>query len=285
MVGLLEPRVGDDEPATVEHVVADQPVEEGEQVRPEFLRLRLELSERLRESVRRGHVRALEGAEHLGLVVPGDAQRGARRDHAHDESEHTRSVRAAIHQVADEGGGAPLRVPGTDRTSVIVQLELPAELGEQHSQLGDAAVHVSDDVERPGQVAAVVPGPFAHDLDRRDLLGTAQHVDAPEALAAHPAERAVQVPVLPADHVRGEVPVGPLRGALGGERLGHVEHDRVDQHVVRLGEHDELGAPGGLHVGGVDDGEQPAAQPGRGDVAEHVERIRCRGLVVLVVGD
>ena len=39
-----------------------------------------------------------------------------------------------------------------------------------------------------------------------------------------------------------------------------------------------------LDAGGVDDGEQPAAQPGADDVLQHVEGVLGRGLVVGVVG-
>jgi hypothetical protein len=62
-------------------------------------------------------------------------------------------------EVADEHSGAPVRVRrpvGADR--------IP-EPGEQLDQLGVAAVHVADDVERAGEVAAVVVQPVVADLE------------------------------------------------------------------------------------------------------------------------
>ena len=58
------------------------------------------------------------------------------------------------------------------------------ELGQQGAQLGGAAVDVADEVERAGELAAVVPGPLADDLGRGDLVDAAQDVDAAEALLA-----------------------------------------------------------------------------------------------------
>ena len=82
---------------------------------------------------------------------------------------------------------------------------------------------VADDVEGSAQVAAVVPRALAHDLDRVDLLGAAQHVHAPEALLGELAERPPQVAVLAGDDVRAEVAVGPRGVALVRQRLGYVE--------------------------------------------------------------
>ena len=61
--------MGDDEPAVVEDVVADQPVHEVECSHPELLRLGLQLGQRFGQAVGDGHLGALEGANELGLVV------------------------------------------------------------------------------------------------------------------------------------------------------------------------------------------------------------------------
>ena len=137
----------------------------------------------------------------------------------------------------------------------------------------------------PWTSRAVVPRTLADDLDGVDLVGAAQDVDAPEALLVQPPERPLEVPVLPGDDVIAEVAVGPLPVALDRDRLGDVDDDRVDQHVVAPGQLDQRCASGLLHVGGVDDRQQAAAQPGADDVVEDVEGVRCGGLVVLVVGD
>ena len=81
-----------------------------------------------------------------------------------------------------------------------------------------------------------------------------------------------------------EVAVQALGVALDRDRIGHVDDDGVDEYVVALGEPDERGSGALLDVGGVDDGEQPAAQPRADDVVQHVEGVRGGRLVVLVVG-
>ena len=284
VVGLLEPGVRDHQPAVVEDEVADQPVHERQRLGAELLALLAQLRERLGQAVADPDVGALERADQLGLVVAGDAQRGAGGDHAHHQPEHARRVRAAVDEVADEQRGAALGVGRADGAAGVVVRQLPAELGEQGAQLAGAAVHVADDVERAGEVAAVVPGPLGRDRGGLDLVDAGEHVHPPEPLLADAAQRLLEVAVLTGDHVGAELPVRPGGVALGGDLLGYVEHDRVDQHVVLAGQLDQRLAGRLLDAGGVDDGEQPAAQPGADEVLQHVEGVLGRGLVVGVVG-
>ena len=100
-----------------------------------------------------------------------------------------------------------------------------------------------------------------------------------------PRSAAAELAALAAEHVRAEVPVRAAGVALGAELLRQVEHDRDRQHVVLAGQHDQLAAGFGLHVGGVDDGQPAGCQPLAGDELQHLERGRRGGLVVLVVGD
>lgn len=123
-----------------------------------------------------------------------------------------------------------------------------------------------------------------NDLDRVQVAGAVQDVDAAEALLAQSPEGPLEVSVLPADDVTAEVPVGPLLVPLDGDRVRDIDHDRVDEDVVTLGQSDQRGAGLLLDVGGIDNGEQPPPKPGADDVVEHVERIGSGGLVVLVVG-
>ena len=148
-----------------------------------------------------------------------------------------------------------------------------AELGQQLLELGPAAVHVADDVERAGLVAQVVEQLGAGDRGGGDLFGRAQDVHRAEALALEPGQAAAQLAALAAEHVRAEVPVLAAGVALRAELLRQVQDDRHRQHVVRAGQHDELAAGFGLHVGRVDDGE-PAARPAAGPRCSAAARTR-----------
>ena len=108
----------------------------------------------------------------------------------------------------------------------LVLRDVPAELAQQRDELREAAVDVADDVERAMLGSAVRPGRLPLDHRRFDLLRRAEHGDVPEALLAQVLERAAELLALAADHVRAEVPVGPLPVAILAEPLGQVEHDR-----------------------------------------------------------
>jgi hypothetical protein len=99
------------------------------------------------------------------------------------------------------------------------------------------------------------------------------------------AHAAAQLAALARHHMAGQVAVGPRGVARDRHRLRHVEHDGHGQHVLVLGELDELGARPRLHVGGVHDREQAAPQPRTDDVVQEVEGVGGGRLVVLVVGD
>ena len=116
-------------------------------------------------------------------MVAGHTQGRTRGDHPHHQAQDAGGVGATIDEVADEDRLSALGVRGP------VVAHLPAELGEERAQLGDAAVDVADDVEGPGDVALVVPRPLAHDLCRGDLLDAAQDVDAAKALPLELAAR------------------------------------------------------------------------------------------------
>ena len=127
MIALDEARVGDHEAAAVQHVVADQAVEEPLYLGTEGIRLGGQLVHRLGEAVGALHVAAAQGAEQLGLVVALYAERGAFLDHAHDQAEDAGRVRAPVHQVAEEHRAAA-GVAGADRPARLVAVDGVAEL-------------------------------------------------------------------------------------------------------------------------------------------------------------
>ena len=119
----------------------------------ELRRLAGQLLEGGFEAVADLHVPASECLEQLVLVVAGDTESVAVGNHSHDQAEHAGGVRAAVDQVTDEDG-PPVRVYGVDRAAGVVAGERVAEVGEQSLELGPAAVHVADDVERTGLIGA-----------------------------------------------------------------------------------------------------------------------------------
>ena len=285
MVALDQAGVRHHQAAAVQHVVADQAVDEPGYLSAELLGLGVQLLHRGVQAVAALDVLAAQRLEQLGLVVAGHAERGPGRDHAHDQAQHARRVRAPVDQVADENRAPGAGVAGTGRAACRVAVDLVAELGEQLLEFGPAAVHVADDVERPGLVPQVAVQPGPGDRGRRDLLRGVQHVHGAEPFAGQPSQPPAELSALAAEHVRAEVPVRAAGVPLRAELLRQVEHDRGRQHVVLAGQHDQLAAGFGLHVGGVDDGEPAGFEALAGDELEHLERGLRGGLVVLVVGD
>ena len=216
-------------------------------------------------------------------MIARDAEGVAGRDHAHDEAQHARCVRPAVDEVADEDR-PPIRVMGAGGPAPVVAGDRVAELAEQRLQLDAAAVDVADDIERAVLVAQVVVQRRPGDPDAGDLVDPAQRVHGAEALTLQPLEPTAQLVALSAHDRRTEVALGAGGVALQADVLRDVQDDRHRQHVVRPGHGDELLAGLGLDVRRVDDGEAAPGQPDADDVVQQVERGRCRGLVVLVVG-
>jgi len=231
---------------------------------------------------------ALQRAQELRLVVAHDAQAHARRHEVADDPQRVQDARPAIDEVAQEHGRPALRVAvvraGIEAGALPPLHHVVAERREQLLQLVGAAVDVADDVERPGELALVVPQRLALDLGVVDLVGK-QHPDVVEALLAQAGQRAAERLALPAEHMRAELPVRSRGVAPLADRLGDIEHDRDRQQVMTPGELDEWLARLGLDVGRVDDREPAGLEALAGDVVERVERRLGRRLVVLVVGD
>ena len=277
---LPEPGVRDHQPPRVEHVVADQAVEEGDHLAGELVARGGELRQRLGQPVAHLDVAAAQRAQQLGLVVARHAQGGPRGHHLHHRAQHAGRVGAAVGQVAEEHRGPSRRVAAHPAGVRPV-----AELVQQRVQLRQAAVHVADDVERPVQARLVAPGRLAHDL-RAVHLGHPAELEHPaESFPLQPAHRPGQRRVLAPDHPRAERPVRARRVPLDTDLLGHVEDDRHRQHVVLPGQGQQRPAGVRLHVGRVDHGELAELEPLGGDRVQRLERRRGDRLVVLVVPD
>src|SRR5688572_14487754 len=98
--------MGDDKSAVVEHVMADKAVEKLCQFFTERLaklvRQGVDLGERLRQTVRNLHILAAQLAHQLHIVIAGNTESGARRDHVADKPNTVEDARATIHEIADE---------------------------------------------------------------------------------------------------------------------------------------------------------------------------------------
>jgi len=90
---------------------------------------------------------------------------------------------------------------------------------------------------------------------------------------------------MPADRVVGNLAVRARRVALQAQPRRYVQHDRDRERMLRTGDLNERPPVLGAHAGRVHDGEPPPREPLARDVVEHVECVRRRGEVVLVVGD
>ncbi len=174
---------------------------------------------------------------------------------------------------------------GVDGPAPGILSHVVAELPEERDQLGEAAVHVADGVERAGLVAEIVEERLAHDRSGVDLVDPVQHVYAPEPLFSEELQRPPELVVLAPDDGGREVAVAPLGVARDTRALGHVENDGDRQHVVGAGELDERLPRLRLDVRGVDHRQQARLEPLGGHVSKGLERGGRGLLVVLVVRD
>ncbi len=90
LVLLLQPGVGDHEPAAVQDEMGDQSVAELLYLRTELRRLGGQLSQRGLQSVADLHLPSLQRPDELALVVTGHAERMSGREHSHDQPQHAR---------------------------------------------------------------------------------------------------------------------------------------------------------------------------------------------------
>ena len=99
--------------------MADQAVQEPLDLGAELLGLGGQLRQRLGQTVRDLHVAAAQRPQQLVLVIARHAERVARGDHAHHQTQHAGGVRAAVDQIADEhrppAVGMRRRSPGPRR--------------------------------------------------------------------------------------------------------------------------------------------------------------------------
>ena len=277
---LPQARMGDHQPPAVQHVVADQAVQEGDHLGPELLRRGLQLRQRLGQAMGDLDVAAAQRPQQLALVVAGNAQRGAGRGHRQHRGEHARRVRAAVDQVTEEHRGPARRMPPSAIGGGPV-----AERVQQVGQFPVAAVHVADDVKRPVLAGPVGPGRLPDHLRGVHLGRAGEDEHAAESLPLQPPDRAREHRVLPGDHPGSEAAVGPRRVPLDAGPLADIEHDRHRQHMMLAGQRHQRPPRVRLHVRGVDHGQPPDGEPLGGDHVQRLEGRRGHRLVVLVVAD
>jgi hypothetical protein len=97
-------------------------------------------------------------------------------------------------------------------------------------------------------------------------------------------QRAFELGSLAPDHVLAEVAVRAAGVARRADLAGKVEHDGDREQVVVADDLRQGLARLALDVGGVDDGQPPAAQAPADDLVQDGERVLAGALVVRVVG-
>ena len=86
----------------VEHVVADEAIEECLHLRAELWRLQIQLRQGSIEAVADRHVAAVQLPLQLDVVIPRHAQRRSRQRHRHHCSQRIHDARTAVDEIADK---------------------------------------------------------------------------------------------------------------------------------------------------------------------------------------
>ena len=159
MIPLGEAGVSNHQAAAIEHVVADEAVDELGDSFCELWGAELKLFERLGQPVADRDVASRDGPTQLDLMVARDAESTARSHHGHDKVEHFGDTGAAVDKIAEKDRSATLWMCDGVDSRVVAQ---PIE---QTQQFGMAAMNIADDVERAAVVAAIAPDPGANHLD------------------------------------------------------------------------------------------------------------------------
>ena len=275
--------MGHHQSSAIEHVVADQTVEELGGANRELLRLAGELFERFGKAVRDSDVLAAQLSDELHVVVSGNCEGASARNHLLRYSEYARSVGPPVDKVSEKDHFPPGGVPICDRP--LLPASLIAETRQKVLQLPAAAMDVPDDVEGAGVETAIVPERLPDDLDSLDVFRPVQNPDPPEALALKLSKRSTEVPDLPPHDVSAEVPIGSRAVPLDADRLREIQDDRDGEHVLASREIERRLSSLGLDVRGVEHRQPAGGEPPRGDEVENVEGVLRGPHVVLVVRD
>src|SRR5256886_14968364 len=272
--------------AVVQHIVADQPVEELRGALFESRGLLAQLTERLRQTMCDLYIPALEGADQLLLMVARHTQRSAGGNRAHHQSQHSRGVGAAVDQVAEKdqlsaGRRRDMVLRAID--AVGLNRDVVPEGAEQATKFVQASMDIADDVERSMLIASVYPERLTLHDGRIDGVFRLQGENVSEAFALQEPLRSTRLVALPMDDILPDGAVGSLLVPIDHDSLRHVEDDANDEAVVPLGEFDQRLARLRLHIRRIDDGKAAALQPLRGDQMQHLGGRSRRILRILII--
>ena len=280
---FLHARVRHGELAVVEHVMTHQTVDERRDAFVEGSGLLLQLREGRIETVREPNVPTAQFAQQLDLVVAGHAQGDAALHRVHGQTETVDHPRAAIDEIAQEDQPPTLGMRQYEALAVAV--DGVTELAEERAKFVKAAVHVADDVERPGVVAPVGPQFLPYYFDVVDFVLGLQPEPVAESLAPETLDRPSQQACLVADHVRPEIAVATRSVALLADPLRQLKNDRDSECVVLACEAHEGRAVFGTYIGRVDHGQASACETLAGDELDELEGVLRGCLAVGVVAD
>lgn len=152
---LAQPGVSHHQPAAVEHVMTDQPVQKPQRLAAEGIRFPAQLLQRFGQSVADAHLPAAQRLDQLDVVIADHAIAVAAIDRRHRQPQHVRHAGTAIHQIADQHQLPALRM--RDPPRFPAGFDLVAKLVQQQPQLVEATVDIADDVEGAGFGFLVVP--------------------------------------------------------------------------------------------------------------------------------
>ncbi len=279
---LAQARVGDHQPAAIEHIMADQSIQKLQRLGAKGVRFAAQLLQRFGQAVADLHLSAAQGPDQLEIVITDHAIAIAAVHRRHGQPQYVRRPGAAIHQIADKDQLPALGM--RDPPRFLAGIELIAELIEQPAQFIKTTVYVADDVEGTGFSLFVVPQRLPLDIDCIYLLHRIQPVDVTEAFALQAAQGTAQTADLIADHVRAKIPVGAAGVTLPAGPLRQIEHDSHRQAVILAGQLHQRLAILQAHIGGVHHRQPTTLEPLAGDVVQDVEGVRRGRLIILVIG-
>src|SRR5215471_15382972 len=264
---LPQAGVRDDQPATVENVVADESIQKRREFRAILGRHGLNLSNRQLQAVLHLNLLAAQPSGELYIVVAGDAKSRSGGDHVPDDAHRIDHLRSTIHQIAQKDRAAARRVSPTlvapRRLWRFQGVADPAELLQEQPQLIGATMQVAKYIEGPNLLFLVVPQRSPADLDFFIAL---HDVNVAEALPLQAPKPPFEFGDLAADHVWTERTIGPAGIALQTHPLGRIQHDRHRKAVVSAGVLHQALPILRAYVGGINNGEPSPCQP----LAEHV---------------
>ncbi len=283
LIFRLHPGVRCHQLAVIQHQMGDQPIRKGAvALNPGgalLRRQRLDLRNTLLQAMLDLDFMALEMTQQLHVMVARHAKRLPGLNHAPDEIDRLDYFWPAIHQIAQKDDPASLRV-----APASLSIGLVAKLLQEFLQLIQAAMYITDQIERAALSAPVRPERLALDARRLNLCWR-QHKDVAKAFMLQTTQPGVQRLHMIAHHMRAKLTIRPSGIPLLADALRHVQHNRCRQHILLFGNLEQMGAILWLDIGCIDDRQFAQLQPQPGNIVQRVESCLSDALLIGVITD